>query len=56
MDEAALVAAGLTRRQSDGVKLLSHGAIDYPLVVRVNRCSKSARKKIEAGGGQVELI
>lgn len=56
VDEATLAAAGLMNRKPDGVKLLGHGAIDYPLVVRVNRCSRSAQVKIEAAGGQVELI
>jgi len=56
VDEAALVDAGLSRRQPDGVKLLGHGAIEYPLVVRVSRCSRSARTKVEAAGGRVELI
>jgi len=56
VDEAALVGAGLMARQRHGVKLLGHGAIDYPLVVRVNRCSKSAQSSVEAAGGRVELI
>ncbi len=56
VDQAALLSARLVRRKPHGVKLLAHGAIDYPLVVKVNRCSKSAQTKIEAAGGQVELI
>jgi large subunit ribosomal protein L15 len=56
VDETALVNAGLVKRERDGVKLLGQGAIDYPLVVKVNRCSKSARTGIEAAGGQVELV
>ena len=56
VDETALVNAGLIRRERDGVKLLGQGAIDYPLIVKVSRCSQSARSGIEAAGGQVELI
>jgi large subunit ribosomal protein L15 len=56
VDETALVNAGLVKLGRDGVKLLGQGAIDYPLVVKVNRCSKSARTGIEAAGGQVELV
>ncbi len=56
VDETALVNAGLVKPERDGVKLLGQGAIDYPLVVKVNRCSKSARTGIEAAGGQVELV
>ena len=55
VDKAALTDAGLLKRNSDGVKLLGHGTIDYPLVLRVDRCSKSARVKLEAIGGKVEL-
>jgi large subunit ribosomal protein L15 len=56
VDEAALLVAGLVKRERDGVKLLGKGAIDYPLVVKVKRCSKSARTRVEEAGGQVELI
>jgi len=56
VDETTLLDAGLIKRERDGVKLLGQGAIDYPLVVKVNRCSKSARSGVEAAGGQVELI
>jgi len=56
VDKAALMEAGLLRRNSDSVKLLGQGAIDYPLVLKVDRCSKSAREKLEAAGGKVEVI
>ena len=54
VDKGALMAAGLIRRNTDGVKLLGQGAIDYPLVLKVDRCSRSARAKIEAVGGRAE--
>jgi large subunit ribosomal protein L15 len=56
VDKAALMEAGLVRRNSDSVKLLGQGAIDYPLVLKVDRCSRSAREKLEAAGGKVEVI
>ncbi len=56
VDETLLVEAKLVRRRRDGVKLLGHGVIDYPLVVRVNRCSRSAKASIEGAGGKVELM
>ena len=56
VDKAALMEAGLLRRNSDSVKLLGQGAIDYPLVLKVDRCSTSAREKLEAAGGKVEVI
>jgi large subunit ribosomal protein L15 len=55
VDKAALMDAGLLRRNSDSVKLLGQGTIDYPLVVKVDRCTRSARAKLEAVGGQVEI-
>jgi len=56
VDEAALAAAGLVKGRRDGVKLLGNGDVDRPLEVRVNLISRSARAKIEAAGGKVEVI
>lgn len=56
VDEAALVKAGLVRGQKDGIKLLGHGEIQVALNVRLNQVSKSARQKIEAAGGNVEVV
>ncbi|MBW2019442.1 MAG: 50S ribosomal protein L15 [Deltaproteobacteria bacterium] len=56
VDKAALAAAGLLKRESDAVKLLGQGTIDYPLVLKINRCSGAARDKVEAVGGRVEII
>jgi len=56
VDETALVGAGLVKGKRQGVKLLGHGNVDHALVVRVNRCSKSAQQGVEAAGGRVELI
>ena len=56
VDTDALVKAGLIKGKRDGVKLLGHGEIKYSLDVRVNQISKSAREKIEAAGGKVEVL
>jgi large subunit ribosomal protein L15 len=56
IDEKVLMDAGLVKGRNDGVKLLGQGGIDFPLVVKVNSCSKTARAGIEAAGGQVELV
>lgn len=56
VDRAALVSAGLLKGRYDGVKLLGQGTIDHPLVLKVDRCSKAARTKLEACGGRVETI
>ena len=59
VDIAALEAAGLVKNNANRgwpVKLLGNGDIDRALTVRVDSVSASARAKIEAAGGSVELI
>ena len=56
VDIATLVQAGLVKGRRDGVKLLGQGEIKYALDVKVNQISKSAREKIEAAGGKVEVL
>ncbi len=55
-DEAVLVRAGLVKGKRDGIKLLGEGEMTYPLVIRVDKASNSAREKIEAAGGTVEIV
>jgi large subunit ribosomal protein L15 len=38
------------------VKVLGQGAVEGPLTLVVAACSKSARAKIEAAGGKVEVV
>jgi len=56
VDEPALVRSGLVSGKRDGIKLLGKGEITYPLSIKVNSVSKSARAKIEAAGGNIEVI
>ena len=56
VDATALVAVGLVKGNWDGIKLLGNGEIKHPLEVKVNQISKSARGKIEAAGGKVEVL
>jgi large subunit ribosomal protein L15 len=56
VDAAALIQAGLVKGKRDGIKLLGHGEVKYALNVKVNKISKSAREKIEAAGGKVEVL
>jgi len=53
IDDAALIKAGIVKGSIDGIKLLGFGDIDYPLTIRLDAVSESARKKIEAAGGTV---
>jgi large subunit ribosomal protein L15 len=56
VDTEALLARGLIRRNGGGVKILAQGDAPKKLVLKVQRVSGSARKKIEEAGGSVELI
>ena len=56
VDETELIRSGLVKGTRDGIKLLAHGEISKGLTVKVNRVSQSAREKIEAAGGSVEVI
>ena len=56
LDAEDLKEAGLIKKVKDGVKLLGNGDISYPLSVKVRKVSKTAREKIEAAGGKVEII
>jgi len=52
---ATLVAAGLVRRQRDGVRLLAKGEIKSKLSVEVAGASKSAIAAVEKAGGTVRV-
>jgi large subunit ribosomal protein L15 len=56
VDAEALVNHGLIRGNGSPVKLLGEGEAPKNLTVKVNRVSASARTKIEAAGGTVELV
>ena len=56
VDADALRAAGLIRKVAkDGVKLLGEGEVDRAIHLKVQKCSESARRKIESAGGSVEI-
>ena len=56
VDVATLTSHGLIRGSTPAVKLLGDGDAPRNLTVRLHRVSGSARAKIEAAGGTVELI
>jgi len=56
VDLAALTKTGLVKGRHDGVKLLGQGEIGIPLTVKLDAISRSAKEKIEAAGGTVEVI
>ena len=51
-----LVAAGLVSSLKRPIKILGDGELQRPLVVKANKFSQAAKKKIEAAGGRAEEI
>ena len=56
VNPAVLAEAGMLSKPAGLVKILGRGEVSVALKVRVHRISKSAREKIEAAGGSVEII
>jgi len=56
LDTDTFKDVGLIKKMGDGVKLLGNGDINFPLNIKVHKTSKTAKEKIEAVGGKVELI
>lgn len=56
VDLAALKAAGLVKRENDGIKVLGQGELTKKLTVKADKYSDSAKAKIEAAGGTAEVI
>ena len=52
----SLLASGAISKAGDGVKILGNGELTKKLNVKVNAVSETAKTKIEAAGGTVEVI
>lgn len=55
VDTDSLIAAGIIKREYELVKVLGNGEVTKKLTVKVDKVSASAKAKIEAAGGKVEL-
>ena len=53
---SSLVESGIVSNPRDGVKILGNGELTKKLNVRVTAASASAKEKIEAAGGTIEVI
>ncbi len=51
-----LIETGLVKNPRDGVKILGNGELTKKLTVQANAFSASAKEKIEALGGNAEVI
>ena len=56
VDVEALTKAGLVKNSFDGVKILGNGELTKKLTVKADAFSESAKQKIEAAGGNAEVI
>ena len=57
VDPDALVSSGLIRKSGRGaVKILGDGDVAHALTVRAHKVSESAKQKLEAAGGRVEVL
>jgi len=56
VDEMALRSVGLANGQADGIKILGDGELTKKLSVSASAFSASAKAKIEAKGGTIEII
>ena len=51
-----LIEMGITKNIRDGIKIMGNGEITKKLTVKANKFTASAKEKIEAAGGKVEVI
>ena len=56
VDIESILAKGLARKTGEMLKVLGQGEVSKELTVKAHKFSKSAREKIEAAGGSVEII
>ncbi len=46
---------GIIKKINDGLKVLGNGTLTKKLTIKATKCSSTAREKIEAAGGTVEV-
>ena len=56
VDAKALLDGGILSKCENGFKVLGNGAVSKKLTVKANAFSASAKEKIEAAGGKVEVV
>ena len=56
VDAQALVDAGIIKKTLDGVKVLGNGNVEKKVTVKAVKFTVSAKEKIEAAGGKVEVM
>lgn len=56
VDFEAVKAAGLVKKELDGLKVLGNGKLEKKLTVKAAKFSASAKKAIEEAGGSAEVL
>lgn len=56
VDAELLKAAGLVKKELDGIKILGNGELTKKLTVKAAAFSESAKEKIEKAGGEAEVV
>lgn len=56
VDEAALSAKGLIKKNHDGVKVLANGKLTKAVTVKLSAFTAKAKESIEKAGGKAEVI
>lgn len=51
-----LKETGIVKNQLSGIKILGNGVLEKKLTVKAHKFSMTAKEKIEAAGGKVEVI
>ena len=51
-----LTERGIIKKQLSGIKILGNGSLEKKLTVKAHKFSMTAKEKIEAAGGKVEVI
>ena len=51
-----LKETGIIKKQLSGIKILGNGSLEKKLTVKAHKFSMTAKEKIEAAGGKVEVI
>ena len=52
----SLLKEGIIDKVNDGIVILGTGSLDKKLEVKAKRFTKSAKEKIEAAGGKIEVV
>jgi large subunit ribosomal protein L15 len=55
VDESSLILRGIVKGKFDAIKVLGNGEIAAAITLRIGHISSSAKAKIEAAGGTVEV-